>query len=508
MKNIKVFILITFLTILTTSISVYAAQCQVAWPQFGVVRCEIDINAQPVYNQVKYAHYSTYSSATYSCSGRCDIESSGSITSGFTCPWGYSQRWEVYRGGSLIASSGGFWGGGFSSFPIEFNDKDSITVKSWCSYYLGSDKVNDNAYVTIKAWSKYLYETTPDWPRHKVESTVGCAPQTWISNYLGQSVSSGSVPSSWVDSTGSTKDTLSLHPNVQYNLQNLPTVMPIDTDYSYFYKWIVVPDINVVYGKDGNPSGYCGGTTGNRKLFSYSEVTTISGSCYLIPSSVQRNVECCSNEDCKWNPSKSTCDPNIFSCSDKRPCSSDVECQVPGQTASCSNKQETIWKCDMTQKWYPYSGTCIQTTKPVACCSDNECGSDQYCNKDKGCLDKYTRTDCPQGKCCKSGGRYKEQACSSNLICCPSPDPIVGDCRESCETPKKEIQIPKELIGQAISVVVNNMGNYDVSTDILGIPIKATIGKEYKSVQESSPIALGPVIGLAIKYLPYLISLI
>ena len=255
-----------------------------------------------------------------------------------------------------------------------------------------------------------------------------------MSSYLTQGVSSGSVPNSWVDSTGSTKDTLNSHPNLQYNIQNLPTVMPIDTDYSYFYKWIVTSDINVVYGKDGNPSGYCGGTTGNRKLFSYSQVTTIGGNCYLIPTSVQKSVECCSNEDCKYNPSKPICDTSIFSCSDKKPCNSDIECQVPGQTSACSNKIETTWKCDTNQKWYPYAGTCTQTTTSVQCCSDSECGAEQYCNKQQGCLDKYVRTDCPASKCCKSGGNYKEKSCGSGLVCCPTVDPIIGDCKQSCET--------------------------------------------------------------------------
>lgn len=446
------------------------------WPQFGVVRCEIDVSAQPSYNKISYTPYDTYSTATYSCNGKCDIENSGSITNNFTCPALYSQRWEVYRSGTLIASSGGFWGGGFSSFPIEFNDQDNISIKSWCSYYVGSAKVNDTAYVSIKTWNKYLYETTPDWSRHKVESTVGCAPQTWISTYLNQSISAGSVPQSWVDATGATKDSLSAHQNVQYNLQNLPTVMPIDTDYSYFYKWITVPEINLIYNKEGEVGGYCGGTTGNRKLFSYQEITTLGGNCYLIPSAVQRNVECCYNEDCKWSSAKSTCDTTTFSCSDKKPCNSDVECQVPGQTTACSNKQEVVWRCDTTQKWHPYAGTCVQETKNVACCSDTECGPDQYCNKEKGCLDKYTLTDCPQNKCCKPGGRYKEQACPSSLICCPSPDPIIGDCKETCETPKTEVQIPSELITKAIKVTINGLGNFDISTEIGGIPVEVAIG--------------------------------
>ena len=497
--------LISFSLLVSVVFAQSQTNCNVAWPQFGVVRCGIDTDSQPLYNQVQYVHNNTYSIATYQCSGRCDIENSGSITNGFSCPALQSQKWEIYRSGTLIATSGGFLGvGGFSGFPTEFNDKDSITIKSWCDYYIGTSKVNDNAYVAVKVWNKYLYETTPDWPSHKVESTVGCAPQSWITNYLGSSVSSGSIPNSWVDSTGSVKDTLSAHPNVQSNLQNLPTVMPINADYSYFYKWVIVPDINVVYGKDGTPSGYCGGSTGNRKLFSYSQVTTIGGNCYLIPSSVQRTVECCSNEDCKWNPSKPTCDTTSFSCSDKKPCNSDVECQVPGQTASCTNKQETVWKCDMTQKWYPYAGTCVQSTKSVACCSDNECSSDKYCDKNKGCLDKIANVDCPQGKCCKPGGRYKEQSCPSNMSCCPSPDPIIGDCAQTCEPPKPGLV----NILNGLNITLRADGNLDVSAGIAGIPIKVTIGKDYKAVQDSSPLALGPILGLVIKFLPVIISML
>lgn len=481
-------------------------QCQVAWPQFGVVRCEIDTNAQPTYPSIAYTSRQSDSLASYQCSGRCDIENKGSIENNMACSSLDVKHWKVYRSGTEIADSGGFFGGGYSSFPIQFNDQDSITIQSWCSFLGVASPLQSNSYVTIRVWQKYLYETTPDWGRHKIESTTGCAPQTWITNYLSQGVSSGSVPSSWVDSTGSTKDTISTHPNVQYNLQNLPTVMPIDTDYSYFYKWIIVPDINLVYDKEGKTAGYCGGTTGNRKLFSYSEVTTIGGNCYLIPSSVQRSVECCANEDCKWNPSKPTCDTSTFSCSDKKPCNSDVECQVPGQTSICSNKQETVWDCDANQKWYPYAGTCIQTILPVACCSDNECGIDQYCNKQQGCLDKYNLVDCPQDKWCLRGGRYKPQSCSSELKACPSADPMIGDCKDICEMPQKGMS-PAEL-GRILNATINEFGNIDVETSIAGIPVKVTIGKEYENVQNESPLALGPVMGLAIKYLPYIIGLL
>jgi len=503
-----VYVILGFLfIIILISIEVEAEnQCQVAWPQFGVVRCSIDTNSQPNYNNIGYSHQDAYSTVNYQCNGRCDIENKGSITNGFSCSIS-TKEWEVYRGGTLIASSGGFWGGGFSSFPIEFNDKDSITIKSWCDYLLTKSKVSENAEVAIRTWNKYLYEETPDWPEHKIESSVNCAPQTWISNYLDQGISSGSVPSKWVDSSGSQKDQLSNHPNVQYNLQNLPTVMSINTDYSYFYKWIVVPDINVVYTKSGDLAGYCGGTTGNRKLFEYSEVNTKGGNCYLIPSSVKKNVECCSNEDCRLNPSKPTCDPTTFSCTDKKPCNSDIECQVPGQTSQCSNKQETSWKCDTNQEWYPYSGTCVQTTKSVACCSDSECGVDQYCNKDKGCLDKYTKIECPANKCCKPGGRYNEQACGPNLLCCPSPDPIVGDCRKNCEIIKEPTPVPA-IVGDAIIAVINGVGNIDLSTEIAGIPIEVTIGNDYKQVQQDSPIALGPIIGSLVKYLPIIISVL
>jgi len=415
MKTNALFILIVAmtLTIVCTSVVVATNQCQVAWPQFGVVSCQIDTNSQPSYPSIQYTLREKDAVATYQCSGRCDIENKGSIENNLVCGTLQARNWAVYRSGNKIADSGGFFGGGYDSFPIQFNDEDSIMVQSWCSILsIPSSKPQASSTLTLKVWQKYLYESTPDWPEHKIESSSNCAPQTWISTYLNQGVSSGSVPSSWVDSTGSTKDSLSSHPNVQYNLQNLPSVMPINTDYSYFYKWIPVLDINIVYDKKGEISGYCGGSTGNRKLFSYSEITTFGGSCYLIPSSVKKNAECCSNEDCsRWNPSKPVCDTNTFICSDQKPCNSDIECQVPGQTSACSNKQETNWKCDLSQKWHPYAGTCVKSTITVACCSDNECGIDQYCNKEKGCLDKYDLVDCPQGKWCLGGGRYTPQTC-------------------------------------------------------------------------------------------------
>jgi len=126
---------------------------------------------------------------------------------------------------------------------------------------------------------------------------------------------------------------------------------------------------------------------------------------------------------------------------------------------TCFNKVETSWQCDFDDPWYPYKGTCKKTIRNVKCCSDAECSSNQYCNRDVGCVDKYVLENCPPGKCCVSGGDYKSKECSSGLVCCRSEDSFIGDCRQSCDTSSSQIKNKasekRGITGHEIAVTPN-----------------------------------------------------
>jgi len=492
---IKVSLCLIFVSLTLASIVLAQTQtnCKTVWPQFGVVDCEVFYGSTPQSEQKTPTCSGNDCSFSFSCAGRanCEIPSTNIQLS---CGTGYCLSYTITKDGSQLGS----YGSCFSNNPPAISQFSTATISGTCKLLgLGGlyQPFSSGSKVIMNYQNIYLYDTNPDYPKHKVDASVGCVPNgiMYKSGYTSQ------LPSSWIDSNGNTGG--SKPSNL---VDTLPTNMAVGDTYSYFYKYIEVSGINVVIGKDGNPVGYCGGSLGNRQLLSYSQITSSEG-CYIIPTSFQKKVDCCANEDCKWkDPSgKLLCDPTTFTCTDKVPCNSDIECQVPWQSAGCTNKVETSWKCDLNQKWYPKQGTCVMTTKNVPCCTDSDCSSNQFCDKETGCQSKYVVVDCPSGKCCESGGNYKSQACSSGQLCCHSGDTIVGECKQSCEPPKTS-----QSISKGINITMNGMGNFDIAADIFGIPLKFTVGKDYKSVQESSPIALGPIIGLAIKYLPTIISLL
>ena len=442
-----VFVLSISMTIAQQSLNL---QCKIAWPQFGTISCKVYYGSNPLTEPKGPSCSGSNCQFTFSCVGRAECQISPNDIN-IQCPTLQCYSYTVTKDGGTPSQEFNNCGLGFTNKPSDTVDRfSSVVIQGTCKFgcsgssCLYTGPFQSSSQVTMTYQNKYLYQTTPDQPGEvKVDQSVGCIPQGLVSKYLQTPVG---VSTQFVDNQGNPQAGPS---NPLKDIASLPTNMNPGDTYSYFYGWREVGGINAVVGKDGQLSGYCGGTIGNRILLAYSQVQdSITNGCWIIPTTKQRNVECCSNEDCKFNNNgKTVCDTSTFTCSDQKPCNSDIECQVPGQAADCSNKVQTSWKCDLTQKWYPYQGTCTKSTQNVQCCSDNDCPDPnaQYCNRDKGCLAKFNLADCPSGKWCKAGGNYKPQSCDTGLTACSSNDQFIGDCKTSCENLQISSQTPNPL---------------------------------------------------------------
>ncbi len=432
-----------FLTSLVLCVPVFAEEdCKIAYPQFGTVYCEQTNNYD--YPKKELNPSGEWSVASFTCVTECELQQNWIIDYNTGNPLHMGDNFcpGIPVLGVLVEVNGEkayqyTWsGGGVGTWPINFDRvNNNLEVKLQCCDITGCRPLANGGSVKIKQAQTWLYDENPDKTHAKVENSKYCVPQNLITKYHEYSLKDySSYPTQWYE--GDNKRTISEfigNSELIKNIERLPENMKDGDTYSYFYKWIEVPDINTINGRDGELSGYCGGSLTDRKLYSFDEVETFSR-CYMIPTSIKRSVECCYNEDCSWkDPSGNLrCDPSTFTCTDKRPCNSDIEC---GEEV-CSNFQSTTWSCDFSKPWYPYGGECKKSIKSVPCCEDSDCPnpSKQYCNRDEGCKDLYILIDCPMGMCCKEGGDYKPKDCPSNLECCPTSSPIIGECKSSCES--------------------------------------------------------------------------
>lgn len=462
--KMKKLFLFLFLGILLTGF-VYAESCQVVWPQFGVVSCQVFYGSSTQLDIKSPLCSNNICTTSFSCAGKseCVIKSNeiSLSCSGIPC-----LEYSIYKDGQMLGQPFSWGTCPGKQNPGELSSFNELSISATCTTLGIRNNIDSTSTITMEYKNKYLYDTTPDYPSHKVDASTGCVPNgiMYKRGYTSQ------LPSNMIDSSGNSA------PNQKPSnlIDPLPTNMNVGDTYSYLYKWVPVSGINVVNGKSGNSAGYCGGSLGNRKLLSYSQVSGSDG-CYIIPTSVQKDVECCYNDDCKWKDTngKYVCDPTTFTCSINRPCNSDYECQVIGEE-TCQDSIQTSWKCDLSSPWQPYKGTCKQSTTNVACCSDNDCPSDSYCDKSLGCKPKYVLTDCPYGKCC-NGGNYKPASCSGSLQCCTNGG-NVGDCKQSCNV---DVSSTSEDIGQSSlqgslnSSLSTQLGNNRMIIIVIGLIIIA-----------------------------------
>jgi hypothetical protein len=451
-RQVSVLLLVSFFLL---SYSVSAQQtgqtaCKLAYPQMEVTECDSGES------------FTATNARTFQCSGsNCQISYTCiidcTISVHVECGVVSGIKGQVLVNGNEIADLSKFVSasGTADVTGLKAGEADSILIKANCERLFVPYTVDTaKSYANIQDFNKYLYATNPDFPRHKIDDTKNCIPQSYVSNYLIQQVASGNLPS--VYTTGG-KDALGNTIQTPKNFQdisklNLATELKKGDTISYFYKWVTADDINLRYDQNKNPVFCGGGTVGQKKLLSYSTIQTTGGSCYSVPSSQTGTAECCNDGDCSIVGK--VCGPG-FKCTDKKPCNSDTECGL--QESQCSNNQLSSWTCDKSQdsvnlpSGETYLGWCSKQTRTVSCCPSS-CQSGTHCEYDKGCVSDIRILDCPAGKCCKTGGSYKEQSCSSNLKCCPTADPIIGDCKSVCEpaNQQSEGQSGSAITGQFV----------------------------------------------------------
>lgn len=445
---IFILISITFLSFIAFA----QEQCQLAAPIFGVVKCDSASAEQYDYPQYELQSSGVSSITDLPCVSQCKIESKASIKdpqgkslldSGSNFCGAYEQLNLKIMDGQNVLWERPFGGGtDIGNFPIEFTYGKTIQVVGQCKIpFSEPHPLNAGAKVEVAIRKIYLYEN-PDNTTNFVQvlGSSGCVPNDFVQKYFQKKIISGQLPSTYYDNPNIEKNLNSdFKPveEIENSFSNNPKNLHAGETYTFLSGWKIIPDIGVIYNKDNLPSGYCGGgAPGNRKLYSFSKVTTASGQCYEIPTSAKSDVECCYNEDCNWKDptGRLLCDPNTFSCTDKKPCNSDIDCQAPGQ-AVCVDKIETTWSCDLSQKvWSNFNGTCVKSNKQVQCCSDSECGSTEYCNREEGCKSRYLLLQCPTGSCCKEGSNYEPKECPSGQQCCLTESNLVGSCKDNCQT--------------------------------------------------------------------------
>jgi len=407
-------------------------QCQLARPLIEVIKCD---KADAFSKQLTISIDSTsnIASASYTCQVDCTINVQlacgvvstlkGSVSAGNLQD---TINQNILSGGTTFAKT------------YKIGDGEQFSFTAYCDVpLLGKSPIKignaQDSSIQVSDYNKYLYVTNPDSPSQQILSTNNCFPQK-LADYLPNQVSSGTVPSVY---TQGGIDPLGVSITASNNFKTLSQTdlnseLKVGQTFSYFYRWTTDIPLNLKYDANKNPV-YCGGNPSQRKLIGYSKVTTTSGTCYNIPSNVIKNVQCCLDGDCSFT--NQICGPD-FTCTDKKPCNSAIEC---GNTqATCSNNVLTSWTCDNSQgpvnlpNGQTYAGWCLKQIKNAACC-ENSCGPGTHCDYDKGCISNVQLIECPAGKCCNAGGNYRESSCSNGLTCCTTNDPIIGDCKTSCQ---------------------------------------------------------------------------
>ena len=406
---------------------VVADNCQVAYPMMEVLKCD---KANSITQNINFNCQGSDCTATYTCISDCtfNVKVDCGALSGIVG--------EVSVDGNPRGDLSNFLSGSGTAEVdnIKAGDGQSILVTAKCErLFIGYPVKTDTSYIAMQDYNKYLYADNHEWSSHQLTDTKNCIPQTRVSNFLRNQVTSGDLPSVYTNGgTDALGNDIATYTS-EYSISNinLNSELKIGETLSYFYRWEVVPGINLVYDKDKKPV-YCGGSSDQRKIINYNQITT-DGGCYYVPSTLNRNVECCLDGDCHF--SNQLCGPD-FSCTDKKPCNGIYDCGT--EDNSCINNQVTSWTCDASQgpvnmpNGQTYSGWCKKENKEVKCCP-NSCQNGFHCVEDSGCISDVRVIDCPSNSCCKSGGNYREKSCDVGQ-CCTAQGSFVGICAADCST--------------------------------------------------------------------------
>lgn len=368
MKKTILFLMIGIFIISLLS-TIYAQDCQLATPRYGVVQC-VDTNQKETLQQSFSCSDGDWCSITLPCLSNCQL--TGSINWGGDCPWGYTKNYEVILGSNNLGQT--------TNTP--WSRGDNLVVRAICKMpLLGYLKPVPSGTQVIYQQDKIMLEegwagSLPDAP---ISGTEGCV--------LNKEFGDGNVNSYLDPQTGQTVN----EPSSSYSSSSqFPSNWKIGDHLIFVKDWQTgIADISLAYDKN-NKGYWCGGQYGSRKIYSVQEITSSTGQCYAVPQSISlSNVECCFPSDCVSKGAEYTCNPDDWKCEQTKPCNSQTECDQTFGAGVCQNNQINQWVCDLTKKWGNSAGTCVHSAKEVTNCP-SDCNSRQYYDESEGkCL---TRT--------------------------------------------------------------------------------------------------------------------
>ena len=427
------FISILLLSIFT--VSVFAESCQVARPWYGSVNCKEEGTwSDPVYKydggiyqcDVENCRIANYDN--FNCNVLGTLWKGLSITKNDTtileCSASYLSPMSCTKG----------------NVPLAFYKGDVIKIDFWCSNGITSyNPSSDNPKVEIR-YMPIKLELNFDSGYNFIDNTEFCDINP-IWNSYGQKQPSNP---SQLQSMNVVTDLFSQNSGTSIPSDTLGVLTPkkleVGQGYWLVYDWVTRPDLIVKQYQ--NMPVWC--NPADHSLTKFEEVKTQSDSCYYIPTQrLSQKVDCCNSDECKmtYNEQSILCTDD-FKCGYEKSCLSDFDCGAVSQTCQKEGTRYYTVKafCDKSKLDSYGNGKCSSSKQEVKCCTGqdggpNTCGSGMYCKYDEGCI--KILLDCPSGMCCNSGGDYKQATCPSNLKCCPTSDPIIGECKESCEPPPK-----------------------------------------------------------------------
>lgn len=453
MKSIVIILGVLFL-ILFSAPSIFAQEnCTLAIPRYGRVECVSLGVSESI--KLSFTRSGNQLISTYSCLSDCDINPKVDIIT--KCGFG--------RGINNVIEIGGVKkyvtpapGNEDADTSIKWRRDQSFILKSTCHTNFASDEPPTELSASLSQIKIILNEGwAGSLPDTKIPGTEGCTLNSVIDKYKEDKS---------IDFLNPSTDKSETKPSSTYSsVSQLPTNWKVGDSYIFVKDWQTgIADISLTYDKQNN--GYwCGGLTGNRKIYSVNKVISGAGPCYSIPTSLDKQVECCFPSDCSVKGSGYTCNPDTWKCEETKWCDSQLDCDQVFGKGVCQDNKVTGWTCDTTKKWGSHTGTCVKNIKDVKQCP-SACTGQEYYNEGEGlCKPRSVILDCPAGSCCLEGGSYKPSICSNSLTCCTGGDSKIGSCKQSCTiiqedgktnhvNTKSAEQLPGLEIGSFLPVII------------------------------------------------------
>jgi len=416
--------------------------------------------------------------------------------------------------------------------PLTLHTGDIIIVDFWCKALIGDEYNPSNSYNVQVRYKPIMLKLHYDSGEGFQSNTEDCSLNpVWNTYWQKQPTDTNRLETISKDITStpvqfSNNYGLSVPGNVLGPMTGLtPKKLTAGQSYWLVYDWVTRPDLIVKYYQ--NIPVWC--NVVDHSLTKFEKITTQSSSCYYIPTSrLSETVDCCSSSECQtiYNEQSIQCTDD-FRCGYTKSCYSDYDCGSTAATCQSEIGNYYLIKsvCDKSRLDSYEKGKCSSSKEKVKCCTGqdggpNTCESGYYCDYEEGC--QIILQNCPAGKCCSIGGKFIQQSCQSGLVCCPTADPMIGDCKKSCQPEVQEqppqtskstgtsVKIPtktSEGIVEIGDMTIDSQGNFDVPLKIGPVNVGVKIGSQYKEVQDWAPFIVN-VIGICIKICPSLIALL